>query len=96
MQILVIANVAPGADMKRVEALTKPEARRVWDMYLKGTVRQVWYRTDIPGAVLILESPSVTAARRAVGRLPMVKAGLLVVEVIPLEAYDALGSLFVK
>jgi hypothetical protein len=94
MQFLLIANVSPGAPIEMVELLTQPEARRVWDLYAGGVVRAVWYRTDKPGAVLLLEAPGEQEAREAASSLPMVEAGLLDVELIPLTPYDAIGSLF--
>lgn len=94
MQFLVIANVAPHAAMEMVELLTQPEARRVWELYTAGLVRSVWYRGDRPGAVLLLECESEAAAKEAAASLPMVEAGLLDVEVIPLGAYDGIASLF--
>ena len=95
MQYLVIANVAAGASMELVELLVQPEARRVWEMYVGGLLRSVWYRSDKPGAVLLLEAPGEPEIQEAVRSLPMVEAGLLDVEVIPLTPYDGIGSLFV-
>lgn len=94
MQYLVIANVGAGAPMEMIDLLTQPEARRVWDLYVGGVLRSVWYRADKPGAVLLLEAPNEQDARDAVASLPMVEAGLLDVELVPLTPYDGMGSLF--
>ena len=94
MQYIAIANVGPGAPMEMVELLTEPEARRVWDLYTAGVVRSVWYRADSPGAVLLLEAGDAEQARAAIASLPMVEAGLLQTELIPLAPYDGLQAIF--
>lgn len=96
MEFLAIANVGPAASVELVELLGEAEARRVWELYVGGVVRRVWCRGDRAGAVLLLECTTGAEARDAVGSLPMVEAGLLEVEVIPLEAYDGLASLFAR
>jgi hypothetical protein len=93
MEYLVIADVGPGAPVELVELLMEAEARRVWEMYLGGVVRRVWYRGDKAGAVLLLECGSQEEAGAAAASLPMVEAGLLEVEVIALGAYDGLAAL---
>lgn len=94
MQYLVMANVAAHAPGELIELLMKPEARRVWDLYVGGVVRSVWYRADKPGAVLLLEAATGEDAERAVASLPMVEAGLLDIEIVPLSHYGGFGSLF--
>lgn len=92
MEFLAIANVGAGAPADLVELLAEAEARRVWELYVGGVVRRVWYRGDRAGAVLMLECAGEEEARASVASLPMVEAGLLEVEVVPLTPYDALGA----
>jgi hypothetical protein len=47
-----------------------------------------------PGVVLVFECDDVTEAERLVAALPMVEAGLLDFEVIPLRPYMGFRELF--
>ena len=43
------------------------ESQRVREMYAAGSVRAIWRRKDMPGAVLLLEAASETEARALIG-----------------------------
>ena len=60
--------------------LLEPEAERARQMYAAGTVRTIYGRKDVPGAVLILEAADMDAARRALQSLPLVEKGMLAIE----------------
>jgi uncharacterized protein YciI len=70
---------------KRLDA----EAQRVRELYGEGTVRIIWSRGDVPGAVMLLEADSLEDAQSAVGSLPLAQAGMLEVQIIPLKGYRA-------
>ena len=70
---------------KRLDA----EAQRVRELYGEGTVRIIWSRGDIPGAVMLLEAQSLEGAQAAVGSLPLAQAEMLEVQIIPLKGYRA-------
>jgi hypothetical protein len=54
-------------------------------------VREFYLRADDqPGVVLVFECEDLTEAERLVAALPMVEAGLLNFEVIPLRPYTGL------
>lgn len=94
MQFLVLANVREGVPNEQVASLAKEEAKVVWGLYVLGRVRSAHYRADIPGAVLMLEATDLSEATRAVASLPMVQAGLLRTEILPLEPYTGFEVLF--
>ena len=71
-----------------------PEARRVWELYLESTLREIYFRADKTLAVLVLECDSVEQARAALDSLPLVKAGLVQFEIMPLVPYPGLARLF--
>lgn len=60
--------------------LLEPEAERARTMYASGTVRAIYGRKDVPGAVLIFEAADLAAARAALESLPLVQKGMLPVE----------------
>ena len=74
--------------------LGKMEARRVWELQQAGTLREIYFRTDEPSAVLILECADVDEARRTLESLPLVAAGLIRFDVLPLAAYPGFARLF--
>lgn len=96
MQVLVIARVVAGTAMEKVLPLVKPEAAKVWEYYAANLVHTIHYIADHSGAVLLFEAPSVEAVNEAVAKLPMVEAGVLECEVIPLAPYTGLAELFAK
>jgi hypothetical protein len=51
------------------------ESDRVHAMYIEGLLRQIWLRTDLPGACFILEAPDLDTAHSAVLTLPMAGFG---------------------
>jgi len=72
--------------------LLPDEAQRRRALYVEGTARQVWNRTDLPGAALMLEADDLAAARTAIDSLPLVGAGMMRVEsLVPLVPYPGFG-----
>lgn len=74
--------------------LLTAEARRVYDLQQAGVIREIHFRADRNEAVLILECDSLDAARAALASLPLVEAGLITFEIIPLRPYPGLARLF--
>jgi muconolactone delta-isomerase len=70
------------------------EARRVWELYQEGTVREIYFRADRPSAVLLLECTDVAAAEATLAGLPLAAAGLIRFEIVPLRAYPGFARLF--
>jgi hypothetical protein len=94
MQFLVLANVREEVPPERVASLVKEEAKMVWNLYASGQLRSAHYRADVPGAVLMLEAADLFEATKVVESLPMVQAGLLRTEILPLEPYTGFEALF--
>jgi hypothetical protein len=95
MRILAIEREIPGVTPDRfTEELAAREAGRAWELHQQGTVRELYFREDQPSAVLSLECPNVAAAQAAVDSLPMVQAGLIRFELLPLRAYPGFARLF--
>lgn len=96
MQFLVIARVVEGTPMDKVLPLVPKEAAKVWEEYAADMVRSIHYIANMSGAVLMLEAPSLEEVQEAVAKFPMVEAGVLDAEVLPLKPYTGLESLFAK
>ena len=94
MKVIALEVETPGSTAEQFQPHLKAEARRVWELYQAGTLREIYFRQDWPGAVLILECTGADDARDALATLPLVQAGLIAFEIIPLRPYPGLARLF--
>jgi hypothetical protein len=94
MQYLVIVRVKEEAPVHKLMTLVKPEAAKVWEYYVAEKVRSVYYFADMDGAVLFLEAANLEEVEAAARDFPMVEAGFLSTEIIPLKPYTGFASLF--
>lgn len=94
MKILALEKELPGIPDDAFEPHLRNEAARAWELYQAGIVRELYFRTDWPGAVLVLESESLAAAQEALATLPLVQKGLIAFELVPLRAYPGFARLF--
>ena len=95
MKILALEADAPGADDGAyTAALLQAEARRAWELFQAGVIRELYFRADRHAAVLVLECASSEEAQAVLATLPLVAAGLITFEVIPLAPYPGFARLF--
>ena len=95
MKILALEADAPGADEGAyTAALLQAESRRAWDLHQAGVIRELYFRADRHAAVLVLECASTEEAQAVLATLPLVAAGLIAFEVIPLAPYPGFARLF--
>lgn len=95
MRILAIERDVPGANDEAYTAdLLQAEARCAWQLYQEGIVRELYFRADRTEAVIMLECAGIDAARAALDTLPLVQAGLVAFDFIPLKAYPGFARLF--
>jgi hypothetical protein len=96
MKILAIEKEIPGITDEEFKPHLKAEAARVWELYQADVLRELYFRTDWPGAVLVLECASVEEANDVLNTLPLIKEGLIAFDVIPLAPYPGFSRLFVE
>lgn len=96
MKILAYDLPMPGASQDKVMPYVVDESAVVWDLHAKGIIREMYFRTDHPGAVFMLECASIDEARLALDSLPLVKAGLIQFEFVPLGPFVPLQVLWGK
>ncbi len=70
------------------------EALRAWELLQAGVLRELYFDRDRHTAVLMLECADVETARAALATLPLVEAGLISFELIPLVPYSGFARLF--
>jgi muconolactone delta-isomerase len=94
MKILALEHELPGTTAGQFQTLLKEEARRVWELQQSGVLREIYFNADQHTAVLMLESKDVEQARQILSGLPLVTAGLIEFEIIPLVPYEGFARLF--
>jgi hypothetical protein len=95
MRILAIEKEVPGvSDDAFGDEVLRAEAGKAWDLHQAGVFRELYFRADRHEAVLILECADVEEARYRLGELPLVAAGLIDFELVPLVPYDGFARLF--
>jgi muconolactone delta-isomerase len=97
MRVLAIERAISGVKQELfTPKIAEAEARRVWELYQQGILREIYFRADEDSAVLVLECPELEVAMETLAGLPMVKAGLIGFELIPLKAYPGFARLFAQ
>ena len=95
LKILALEADAPGADVRAfTTALLQAESRRAWELVQAGVIRELYFRADRHAAVLVLECAATQEAHDVLATLPLVAAGLITFEVIPLAPYPGFARLF--
>jgi muconolactone delta-isomerase len=73
--------------------LAAREGQRVKALYAAGILRQVWKRSDTPGAAIVWEAASESEVRAALESLPIYHAGMLEISsLVPLEPYPGFAA----
>lgn len=94
MKILALEKEIPNLNSADFAPYLRAEARRVWELMQMGVIREAYFQQDQRLAVLVLECDQVGHAQTALESLPLVQAGLIAFELIPLRPYDGLVRLF--
>lgn len=94
MKILAMEVEAEGVQPEHYPPHLKAEAWRAWELYQSGVIRELYFRADRSEAVLILECENISEAEEALTSLPLVQAGLIRFEIIPLIPYPGFARLF--
>ena len=94
MKILCLDRPKPDATFEKYLPHLQDEVRHTWQAYKSGIVRDIYFRQDRPGVAIILECASVEDAQKAFADFPLVKAGLIDMEAIPLGPFTNWEMLF--
>jgi hypothetical protein len=94
VKILAVEREKAGVQSEDFQPVLKEEARHAWELYRQGVFRELYFDDRRHTAVIMMECENVNAAREVLGRLPLVRAGLIEFEIIPLRAYDGFERLF--
>ena len=94
MKILALEKEVPAVSAKQFQLYLQAEARRVWELYKAGIIREMYFRKEKTEAVLVLECASTAEAREVLSTLPLVRESLIDFDLIPLVPYPGLERLF--
>ncbi len=67
--------------------LLEGEAEAARRLHKEFHVRQIWGRTDVSGAAMMIEADSAEHVHEILAGLPLVKNGMLEVQIVGLTAY---------
>ena len=84
MPVLVICRPVADGDPEEFKKLLPGETAALRELRARGILTEAW-SPGRPGALLILAVPSEDEAARVVADFPLVQAGLITTELIPLH-----------
>lgn len=87
MLILVVCRPAEAGDQAEFRRLVAAETGALRELKSSGVLTGAW-SPGHPGAVLMLDVPDAGEAARVAADLPLVRAGLITTEIIPLHPID--------
>ncbi len=94
MKILAIEKEFTGKTSEKFQLHMEAEARRVWELYKDGVIREIYFRSDRTSAILILECDNLEKAKEKLSTLPLVQEDLIYFDFIPLAPYPGFERLF--
>ncbi len=93
MQILAISKLKEGVTPDSIGQIGADEVKHTVESYLDGKIRNFWFQVNRPGIVFILECSDENEARNLMNEQPLVVAGMMTVDLIPLQPLLPLGTL---
>jgi len=92
-EVMAMTRLKPGIALPDVMKLVPDEVRVAVQLYLDGKIDQWYTRSDGKGAVLFLRCKTADEAKAVLADLPLVKAGYIEVEYIPVGPFTGLRIL---
>jgi muconolactone delta-isomerase len=94
MRILAIEVEKSGVIADDFRTLLEEEAQFVWKLQQENFIREIYFRADRNESVLMLECDNIQEAGKILTKLPLVSAGVIDFELIPLRPYPGFARLF--
>ncbi|HPR32634.1 MAG TPA: hypothetical protein PLK12_11075 [Prolixibacteraceae bacterium] len=86
MKFLALEKEVENVDWNNSEAILKEESKAALQLFEEGLIRELYFDED-QCAVLILECTSKEEAVKTLGKLPLVKSGMIAFDVRALNPY---------
>jgi len=94
MKILALEKELNQTHTSEFKKYANAEAEALWKLYIKGVVREFYFRGDKNLAVLILEVKNKLKAKEVLNKLPFVNKKLIGFDLILLKPYPGFERLF--
>jgi hypothetical protein len=94
MKFLVTLTAAGGRTMPDFQPYIVPEEKQVWALYSAGVIREMYVQLEPMRVMFICEAADRTEMDKHVASLPMVKAGMLNIDIAEMGPWRLLESLF--
>lgn len=96
MKIMAIEQENPNNTLEQFQPHLQAEARRVWELQQAGIIREIYFERDKYIAVIVLECADTAEASAILNTLPLVQAGLVKFQLLPLIPYSGFARLFAE
>jgi len=93
MKLFAVDRILPTATEENIRGVVIREALHIWMLYTKDIVRETYFRKDRPGVILVLEAENVAEAKKVLSTFPMVRAGVIDFDIIPVGHFVPFGTL---
>lgn len=93
MKIFAIDRILATATEEKIRGVVIKEALHIWMLNTKDIVREMYFRKDRPGVVLVLEAENAAEAKQILSTFPMVAAGVIDFDIIPVGHFVPFGTL---
>jgi hypothetical protein len=94
MKFLALEQDIPGIRGEQFSPHLREEAAKIYELYQRGLVREMYFRQNQSEAVLVMECQDSEEAQAALNELPLVQVGLIAFDLIPLKPYPGFDRLF--
>ncbi|NEN76408.1 superoxide dismutase [Pelistega sp. NLN82] len=94
MRILVLDIPKEGVVFEDYLPYLLDETKHAWSLLKSDVIREIYFRQDRPGVVVIVEAESIEKAKEACSQFPLAKAGLIDFTYIPFGNYTLWENLF--
>ncbi len=92
MRILATSHVTAAATPEKLAATIEDEIAVGKQLYRDGVIVQAYADPELRRTFMIVEAPSIEAAREAFDAYPQVRAGLIAFDFVPLIGMPAIAS----
>ena len=93
-KVIGVTRTQPGVNPQQMLPHMKAEAQLAWDLYRQGKISENYMQTNGGGAVTVFNCRTVEEAKAIGDQFPLVKAGFITFEYLPVGAFTPWQGLF--
>lgn len=96
MRFVCISRPLNNAGMEDFAPFIEEEVRTAWQCVKDGITREIYFRQDTLGVVIMAEAESLTVLQERLAEFPLAKAGLIAFDTIPIGPFTNWEVLFAR